>query len=605
MTNFRHQRRISCLWWILILTAFLLPGCQKAPDQANIVQMNRLDLVADGADVLVHCSNTSALLAAIEQSPLGRLWNSPEMAAFRDGNSIEEEIRLALVDEDEGENAAKIRDIYLEQIKMIDGEFILGMDFNAFDGEPAMTIVAAMREEDYKRSLEMDTLLFELEDVETLKASEPFRGTQIITYMRKEEEGDRFVYQAFHGGTILASENRPWLEQALIQLMETPAREPEGDPVLSITGKAHMVDQLQTLITKSASGAESPFDWQAVIKSLGIDALGDVTLNVCLKDDRADMTFQVARRGEWNRGLMVLLPPEPAPVDFRLAHVPRDVASYQVTRLDLNALWMQIPEILRQISPEFQMQFSMGVNAVGGMMNINVNEDFFNNLDRLAYSFTCLGDNGQELVYGFKVKDADAMERTLRKIFAEHSPVLAQLGPFYHEIDVQGHVIHMLQFQEPSEDGDEMRINEFGLTVVDRALVVGQGERLVEYVQATLHNPGIPEFYERRQFKEMAARIPAEACSYGLSDLSAYAGFVMKEIRQTAGEVEAAMATPARAEEDCNESLAPLTGVFEDFDLEQLPTAEALARFFGSSDGYSVVDAAGFTSIVTVYYPEP
>lgn len=605
MNSFRNQRRIPFLWWLLILAAFLLSGCEQAPDQARTVQMDRLDLVAGDADVLIHCSNTSALLAAIEKSPLGRLWNSPEMAAFRDGKSIEEEIRLALVDEEDGENAAKIRDIYLEQIKMIDGEFILGLDFNAFDSEPAMTIVAAMREEDYQRSLEMDALLFELEDVETLKASEPFRGTQIITYMRKEEEGDRFVYQAFHGGTLLASENRSWLEQALMQLMETPAREPGGDPVFSITGRAHMVDQLQTLIAAGASETESPFDWPSVIKSLGIDALGDVSLNVCMKDDRADITFQVARRGEWNRGLMVLIPSEPAPVDFRLAHVPRDVASYQVTRLDLNALWMQIPEILRQISPEFQMQFSMGVNAVGGMMNINVNEDLFNNLDRLAYSFACLGDNGQELVYGFKVKDADAMERTLQKVFAEHSPVLAQLGPFYHATDVQGHVIHMLQFPDPSDDGDDMVFNEFGLTVVDRSLVVGQGERLVEYVQAALHNPGVPEFYERRQFKEMVARVPAGACSYGLSDLSAYARFVMNEIRQAAGEVEAAMATPASAEEDGDETLDPLAGFWEDFDIGHLPTAESLARFFGSSDGYSVVDAAGLTSVVTVYYPEP
>ena len=69
------------------------------------------------------------------------------------------------------------------------------------------------------------------------------------------------------------------------------------------------------------------------------------------------------------------------------------------------------------------MQFSMGVNAVGGMMNINVNEDLFNNLDRLAYSY--YGQMAEELVYGFKVKDADAMERTLRKLLPSNRPVAA------------------------------------------------------------------------------------------------------------------------------------------------------------------------------------
>jgi hypothetical protein len=603
MNSFRNRGRMSFLWSLLILAAFLLSGCERAPDQANLPKMNRLELVAD-VDVLLHCSDTSALFAALEQSPLGRFWNSPDMVAFRSGKSIEEAIRLALVDEDAGENAAKIRDIYLEQIKMIDGEFILGLDFRDFDGEPAFTIVAAMEEEDYNRSLEMDALLFELEDVETIMASEPFRGSQITTYMRKEETGDRFVYQAFHGGTLVASEDRSWLEHALIQLMETPAREPAGDPIFSITGKARLIDQLQSRMAAQASENESPFDMQAVIKSLGIDTLGDVGLNVRMKEDRADITFQVARRGEWNRGVMVLIPSEPAPVDFRLAHVPPDVASYQVTRLDLNALWVQIPEILRQISPEFQMQFSMGVNAVGGMMNINVNEDLFNNLDRLAYSYARLGDNGQELVYGFKVKDADAMERTLRKLFAEHSPVVAQLGEFYRETDVQGHIIHMLQFPNPSGDEDEMIYSEVGLTVVDRAIVIGQGDLLVEYVQAANQNTGVPEFYASRPFQEMLARVPADACSYGLSDLSAYARFFMNEVMQTAEEVEMAMATPASADEDFDEALAPLTEIFEGLDMEQLPSAEVMASYLGNSDGYSVIDATGLTSIVTVYYPE-
>jgi hypothetical protein len=418
--------------------------------------------------------------------------------------------------------------------------------------------------------------------------------------MRKEETGDRFFYQAFYGGTLVASEDRTWLERALIRLMETPAREPEGDPVLAITGKAQMLDRLQTLLAEHAAENDSPVDMPTVIKSLGIDTLGDVDLTLCMKEDRLDLAFQVARRGEWNRGLMVLIPAEPAPVDFRMAHVPPDVASYQVTRLDLNAFWLQIPEILRQISPEFQMQFSMGLNAVGGMMDINVNEDIFNNLDRLAFSYARLGDNGQELVYGLKIKDAAAMERTLRKLFAENSPVVAQLGQFYRETDIQGHIVHVLQFPDPSGNDDAMAFNEIGLTVVDRALVIGQGDLLVAYVQAALGNQGVPEFYESGPFKEMAARVPADACSYSLSDLSAYARFFMDEVRKTIETVEA-----ASADEDFDAAVAPLADILKGFDVAQLPSDEVIAGYFGNSDGYSVIDANGFKSIVTVYYPAP
>ena len=589
---------------LLVLVMLFVSGCDHAPNQADRPRMDRLDLVTD-ADMVIHCSDISALFDAIEKSPLGRFWGSPEMASFREGNSLEDEIRLSLLDEENGENATKIRDLYLEQLKMLDGEVILGLDFSDFDGEPEITILAALSAENYQRSLEMDDLLHELEDVETIKASEDFRDTRIYTYIRKEDAGDRFIYQAFKAGTLLVSEDRPWLEQALIRLQETPAREPAGDPVLAVSSRARLMDRLQSLMVDQVRQSESPIDMRAVIKSLGIDALGDVDLRFCLQENQAHIDFQVARRGEWEKGLLVLIPSEPAPVDFRMAHVPPDIASYQVTRLDLNALWMQIPEILRQISPEFQMQFSIGVNALGGMMNINVNDDIFNNMDKLAYYYTCLGDDGQELLYGFKVKDADAMERTLGKLFAENSPFAAQIGPFYHENDVQGHVIHMLQFPVPSSDGETMAFTEIGLTVADRALLIGKANLLVDYVQAAVNNQGVPDFYESRPFKEMVARVPADACSYGWSDLSAYARFFMSEIRTAAEQMREEMATPASTGEDFRETLNPLADIFVDFDIDTLPNAEVVASYFDTSDGYSVIDDAGFRSSITIHYPKP
>jgi len=588
-------------WLLLILALLLLSGCNQGQDQAARPRMDRLDLLTD-ADVIVRCSDTSALMAALEQSPLGRFWNGPEMASFRNGRNLQDEIRMALVEEDEGPNGAKIHDIYLEEMKMLDGEVILGLNFADSAEEPAVTIVAAMAEEDHRRSLELDELLFTLEDVETVKASEDFRGATLYTYIRKEEKGDRFVYQAFYEGTLLVSEDRPWLERALMQLMETPAREPEGDPIVAITGKARLMDQMQAKLADQAHNQNSPVDPLTVIKSLGFDTLGDMDLRLSFKEDSAHIAFQVARRGEWNRGLMVLIPPEAAPVDFRLAYVPRDIASYQVTRLDLNALWAQIPEILRRISPEFQMQFNMGINAAGGMMNINVNEDLFNNLDRLAFSYACLEDDSQRLLYGLKVKDADAMERTLHKLFDPQSPVQAQLGNFYHETDIQGHIIHLLQFPMPAAQGEAPVFSEVGLTVVDRALVIGNGNLLVDYVQAAVNHQGAPDFYEQPAFEQMVARTPTGACSYGLSDLSAYARFYIDKVRAAAEKAEAA---PASAEKGAGKAPDLLADLLHSFDVDKLPPAEVIAGYFGLSEGYSVMDDAGFRSVMTIHYSNP
>ena len=600
MNKWRHSA-VGVLPRLLAgLMIVLLSACGGGSDQDNRPRIKRLDFMTD-VDMIVHCTDTAALLTAIEDSPLGRFWNSPEMDAFRNGRNLKEELRQALADGAEGGNDAKIRDIYLEEIKMLRGEVVLGLDFADYDGQPAVTLVAAMSEADHKRSLEMDTLLFKLEDVETIKASEDFRGTTLYTYIRKEDKGDRFFYQAFYEGTLLASEDRAWLEHALLQLKETPAREPEGTPELTLTAKARLMDRLQSLLAERAAEEGSPVDPLTVIKSLGLDAVGDVRFTLDMQKDRADMAFQVARRGEWNRGLMVLIPPEPAPVDFRLAYVPQDVASYQVARLDLNALWMQVPEILRQISPEFQLQFNMGVNAAGGMMDINVGEDLFNNLDRLVFSFTCLEDDGQQFLYGLKVKDSGAMERTLSKLFAEHSPITAQLGDFYRQTDIHGHVIHTIQFPMPAAEGGLPVYSEVGLTVADRALIIGQGDLLVDYVQAAVNNQGVPEFYERPAFKEMMAHIPGNACGYGMNDLSAYARFYMNQIRTVVEQAREGEAVPASSNGD--EAPEPLAEFLDGFQIDKLPPADVIASYFGVSEGYSVMDETGFRSTMTMRYP--
>jgi len=605
MNKLRHPAfRTLCWFWTLVALLFLA-ACAGGPEQDNRPRMDRLDLLTD-VDLVVHCTNTTALLAAIDASPLGRFWNSPEMDAFRNGRDLREELRRALLaGKEDGENAARIRDIFLEEIKMLRGEVVLGLDFTDDGERPAITLAAAMSEADHKRSLEMDELLFQLEDVETIKASEDFRGTPLYTYIRKEADGDRFIYQAFYEGTLLTSEDRDWMEHTLLQLKKTPAREPAGAPQLTLTAKARLMDRLQSMLAQRAAEEGSPVDPLQVIESLGLDTLGDVRFRLDMPQDRADIGFQVARRGEWNRGLMVLIPPEPAPVDFRLAYVPRNAASYQVARLDLNAFWRQVPEILRQISPEFQLQFNMGVNAAGGMMGIDVNEDLFNNLDRLIFTYTCLDDDRQQFLYGLKVKDGDAMERTLHKLFAEHSPITAQLGDFYRQTDIQGHVIHIIQFPMPAAEGGRPVYSEVGLTVADRALIIGQSNLLVDYVQAAVNNRSTPEFYDQPAFQEMMARIPRGACGYGMNDLSAYMRFYMNQFRTAIEQARDARAKPASSDGGRGERPDPLAALLEDFDVDKLPSADVIARYFGVSEGYSVMDEAGFRSTMTIRYPNP
>jgi hypothetical protein len=161
----------------------------------------------------------------------------------------------------------------------------------------------------------------------------------------------------------------------------------------------------------------------------------------------------------------------------------------------------------------------------------------------------------------------------------------------------------MLQFPMPTVEGEAPVFSEIGITVVDRAMMVGQGSLLVDYVQAAVNNQGLPEFYEQQAFKEMAARIPAEACGYGMSDLSAYARFYVNQIREAVEKADAAKTRPASADEDGDETPDPLAGFLKGFDVEKLPPADVIASYLGISEGYSVMDEAGFRSVMTIHYP--
>jgi hypothetical protein len=62
-------------------------------------------------------------------------------------------------------------------------------------------------------------------------------------------------------------------------------------------------------------------------------------------------------------------------------------------------------------------------------------------------------------------------------------------------------------------------------------------------------------------------------------------------------------ATPASSDGDDDRKPNPWGTIFKDFDVDKLPSAEVMARYFGVSDGYSVMDTAGFRSVMTMRYP--
>jgi len=310
-----------------------------------------------------------------------------------------------------------------------------------------------------------------------------------------------------------------------------------------------------------------------------------------MRSQSADTHLDIARGGDWSRGLMALIPDGPAPADFRLSYVPANPASYEVSRIDLNALWIQLPEILRQIDPEFADKFDMGLNMANGMLQMDLTRDLFANLDNLYFRYSRVAGDQKESVVGLLLKDADAMDRTLLKLFDESSVVMSQVGGFYHRSDIQGYVIHTLNLPGMSAD----QPNRIGAAVMDGALLVGHEALLMDHAQAVAAKSGEPGFYRSPTFSGMAAGLPDNAYSYAVGDLSKLSELFFSRLRQSAlGEM-------ARKSPDDDELFGRFT---QGFDFEKLPPDDFLLKFLGTTESYAVKDASGVRARVAVQYPD-
>ena len=585
-----------------IVLLLLSIGCDRLNPPADQPRMDRLELFGDN-DLVLRFSDTEGFFQALADSPLGQLWQSEAMADFRNGRELGQELLEAVARGAAATDDEQVRQIHLDQFKMLRGEVIVGLDFRDPEASPSATIAAHMEEADFNLSLEMDKRLFELEQKETLSAVEDFRGVKLYTYITKEDGGDRFSHQAFCGGTLVASENRNWVEQAVVRLLATPAREPKGAPLFSVNGRSRMFDRLKNQIASSSRDKESPVDVQALIHALGIDALGDVDFTMRLEPDRMQADFRVGRQGEWNRGLMVVLPAEAAPLDLRLAYVPANPMNYQVSRLDLNALWQEIPKMLGAVSPEAQMQFGMATNGLAGMAQIDLSRDLFGNLDGLFFSYARLDGDAQQMLYGFKVRDAEAMGRTLERLFGDDAPLAAQLGDMYTRADIQGKIVHSVRFPVPAPEGNPTVYGEIALTVLDRALIIGQGELVMEYVQSSLSPGESPEFYASKGFRLLSAQLPQGANSYGLSDFAQYARLALNQIRQIAAAIEDRAGDSGDGDSADGEG-DKVAAFLQRFDLDRLPPDDTIARYMGTGTSHSLIDAGGLQVALTIHYPE-
>jgi hypothetical protein len=578
-----------------------------------LVAYERPELV-DSAVVTIRVSDVTGFIDAITQSGLGQLWNSDEMKAFIHGQSLAEALKETFLHSIYGDksNYKELAHLAWEELKLLKGELVVGFSPENQEEKSSFYIAAALDPADYPKTLEIDERMAELDEDETAPRKQVFQGVDIYRLDRTESPGvTQSEWSAFYGGTLLSSSSLEWIQRCLVRLKKQLPSIPAPPPTLHVRITNRFIENLfaqrnsPALQEAGTAGtgekeedtrdpAASPVLPGAIIDALGLDQIQTASLALTFKPGSLNFQFLIDRGGKGQRkGLWTLLPQEPIPPKHRLAYVPEDVYNYQVLRLDLNALWKELPDMLQAINPQLAAKFQGITGMFSGLYKVDLARDLFGNLGTLITSFSRMeGQSKQELV-AWQLRSPEAMEKLLVKVLGENSPLKAQFQDYLEIINLKGHKLFSFNtaFTEPGGEPSQPlampgpQSTYISISVVDGALVYGPDQLVRGLIQvgASQRRNLKKTLYQNPDFTRLENQVPGDAIGYTVTDISSLLQPLLELYQRSM-----AARAPADEKEKGNgeEKTYPFMEFLNNLRYERLPSADFIASFFGKGMSY-------------------
>jgi hypothetical protein len=620
--------KISRRFLVFSVLLMLLTGSPRL-----LPAYERQELI-DSAAVIVRVSDVSDFITAIAQSGLGQLWNSNEMKPFIQGQSLAEALKETFLFSVYGEktNYKELAHLSWEELKLLNGELVVGFSPPDPEGKSGFFIVAAMSPPAYLKTLDIDERMAELDEGESAPRKQVFQGVDVFRLDRTVSPGvTQSEWSAFYGGTLLSGSSQEWVERCLVRLKKELPSAPAVPPTLHVGINnrfiAYMFEQQAAPPGEEswADGAEEgegdeegrgtpdpPVPPSVIFNALGLDQLQGAALDLILKPGSMDFQLIVNNSGKGElKGLWTLLTREPVPPKHQLAYVPGDVYNYQVMRLDLNALWKELPGILKAINPQLAMKLQGITGIFSGAYQVDLSRDVFGNLGTLVTSFSRMdGPKKQELL-AWQLRDPEAMEKLLVKLLGESSPLKARFQDWLEISDLQGHKLYSFKTiapepriapaQQPNAPMPQSTYT--GISVVDGALVFGPDQLVRSLIQAgvsgkkNLNN----SLYQAPYYTRLLSQVPGDATGYTITDIS----LLLQPLLQFFKRTWAADPQKREGQEDNGkEKTSPLTEFIHNLQFERLPTADFIASFFGKGISYVRFDGDKLVSRGIFQYRE-
>ena len=548
----------------------------------------RTSLLNPKADVLLTISSISQVGDAVKKTSFAKLWNDPQFQNALGKHDLAARFKKNMTEEQ--------AHLYLEELKMLKGFLALSLDVRSKE----LTLVADISDEDYKRSIAMDRRLAEIEGKDGEKIvihKERWQGVDMYGHLYPNNKSAD-SWQACIDGTLLMSSSKDWVRKSISTIKKSPItpsknQKPKIALKINIASILKMViEEADTNIAKiqAARTADAPpapqiISVAKILDTLGITTLKHLSVSATFNDDNMtlDSFLKVSKPF---KGIFTSYDLTPSSTALQIPYAPADTINYSVARLNLEALWQQIPQMINQgVPPEMAQQINATIMGLGMMLGADPGRDIFANLDTQYVNLLFDSNPEPENLVLFRLKNEAGIKNTLQKIFTEGSMVRLQLGDNFKQVKFRGADLYEIKTSS-TNDTTTAIVAEGGY------LASGSGKAVRQYLQAlNSRNPANQAFYTSALYQQMRREIPRQACGYTATDIGKYVRVFMQMIMNNPA-FKMAAANPELNEDN----------PFPEFDFNKLPSAEYMSKFFGYSFSHMVPDPQGVKSHSVIYY---
>lgn len=531
--------------------------------------LERADLLPPEAQAYVRISNTTNFWSQFKKSSVGRLWADRQFQDFIGHPDAETWKEMVFKDKSGTEG-----ELIMEQLKMLGGEFILALD----PGSEEPCIVAAMAEADFRRSLDMDEKLKAMskEPFEILKHG--FQGVEIVQHIENAGSPDASsTWQADVGGTFMLGPSREWVEQCIVRLGKETVKEPAGNPVLNLNLPLATLLR-QAFEASPEKGSNLPYEQQALLEALGLLGIEHLSARMELQDDQLviDTTLQADGFG---KGLLTLVDTRPSDLPSA-AFIPQAPASFETGRLNLLALWREIPRMVEAVMPAAKPQLDLLLAMIRQQTGIDLEQDLLAHLDTQYFAFSTIEAERDVSVFALGLRDGRAFRQGFDT--AQSAPTLQpQIAAMLDVQEFLGHTLYLTRSENPDEVA--------AFAVLDDYLVYGDPDGIRQALRTTYGEATAP-YVPGELVQGLRRFAPSGAFAFSAVDWKKNMVVLIREL-----------ATPEHTR-DLTRKWAQSGSPLPPPDFGKMPPAEHIASFFNVSYQYTEAVPEGLHQKIVLKY---